>query len=171
MPSDVLVVIDAQHVFADPGGPWASPMFAQTLPAIEAAVQEYADRVVFTRYVAPREPAGAWTAYFEQWPFALTGPDHPQYQLIPQFAGRPTVDATTFGKWGDPLRVALGDARSVQLCGVSTDCCVLSTALPMADAGLEVTIRADACAGSTQEAHENALAAMELYAPLITVLH
>ncbi|MBO1755389.1 cysteine hydrolase family protein [Allobranchiibius sp. CTAmp26] len=169
MPSDVLVVIDAQHVFADVEGPWGSPMFADVLPAIEAAVREYADRVVFTRYVAPDDPAGAWTAYFARWPFALTAPDHPQYRLVPQFAGRPTVDATTFGKWGDPLRAALGDARSVQLCGVSTDCCVLSTALPMADAGIAVTVRAQACAGSSPEAHENALAAMELYAPLITV--
>lgn len=169
MPSDVLVVIDAQHVFADAGGPWGSPMFADALPAIEAAVREYADRVVFTRYLAPRDPAGAWATYFEQWPFALTGPDDPQYQLIPQFAGRPTVDATTFGKWAGPLQAALGDARSVQLCGVATDCCVLSTALPMADAGIEVTVCADACAGSSIAAHENALAAMELYAPLITV--
>ena len=170
MPSDVLVVIDAQEIFADPDGPWGSPMFADALPSIEAAVREYADRVVFTRYVAPREPAGAWAAYFEQWPFALTGPDHPQYQLIPQFESRPTVHATTFGKWADPLRAAIGGARAVELCGVSTDCCVLSTALAMADAGIEVTVRADACAGSSTDAHENALAAMELYTPLITVV-
>ena len=170
MLSDVLVVIDAQHVFADPESRWGSPMFAGALPAMEAAVHEYADRVVFTRYVPPQDPVGAWAAYFEEWPFALTEADHPQYQLIPQFAGRSSVDATTFGKWGDPLRAVLGDVRSVQLCGVSTDCCVLSTALPMADAGLQVTVVAGACAGSSTSAHENALDAMALYAPLITVL-
>lgn len=167
---DALVVIDAQHIFADPGSPWGSPMFHDALPAIRSAVGEYADRVVFTRYVAPAEPIGVWVTYFEQWSFALTRPDHPQYQLIPDFAGRATIDMPTFGKWGESLRTALGDARRVELCGVSTDCCVLSTALAMADAGVETVVRADACAGSTRQAHDNALAAMRLYAPLVTVI-
>lgn len=170
MPADALVVIDAQHVFADPDSPWGSPMFAGALPAIRSVVGEYAGRVVFTRYVPPAPPAGAWVAYFEQWPFALTSPDHPQYQLIPDFAGRSAIDVAAFGKWGEPLRAALGDARRVELCGVSTDCCVLSTALALADAGVEVVVRADACAGSTREAHDNALAAMRLYVPLLHVV-
>ena len=55
------------------------------------------------------------------------------------------------------------------LAGVSTDCCVLSTALAAADAGCTVEVVADACAGSSDEAHERALAAMALYAPQIIV--
>lgn len=169
MRAEALVVIDAQQVFADPASPWGSPMFADVLPSIRSAVGEYADRVVFTRYVAPVAPTGAWITYFNQWPFALTSPDHPQYQLIADFAGRASIGEPTFGKWGEPLRAALGNARRVELCGVSTDCCVLSTALAMADAGVEVVVRTEACAGSTQQAHDNALAAMRLYASLITV--
>jgi nicotinamidase-related amidase len=55
------------------------------------------------------------------------------------------------------------------LAGVSTDCCVLSTALAAADAGVKVRVAADACAGATDTSHEQALAIMGLYAPLIEV--
>jgi nicotinamidase-related amidase len=55
------------------------------------------------------------------------------------------------------------------LAGVSTDCCVLSTALPAADAGVKVRVAADACAGATDETHRQALELMALYAPLIDV--
>lgn len=55
------------------------------------------------------------------------------------------------------------------LAGVSTDCCVLSTALAAADAGVRVRVVADACAGATDADHERALLAMALYAPLITL--
>ncbi|WXF89963.1 isochorismatase family protein [Curtobacterium flaccumfaciens pv. flaccumfaciens] len=53
---------------------------------------------------------------------------------------------------------------------MSTDCCVLSTALAAADAGATVTVVADACAGASDEDHDRALAVMRLYAPLITVV-
>jgi nicotinamidase-related amidase len=55
------------------------------------------------------------------------------------------------------------------VCGVSTDCCVLSTALAAADAGVFVQIGAAACAGVSRADHERALDTMRLYAPLITV--
>lgn len=55
------------------------------------------------------------------------------------------------------------------LTGVSTDCCVVSTALAAADAGARVTIAADACAGSTAENHAAALTVMGLYPPQLTV--
>jgi nicotinamidase-related amidase len=55
------------------------------------------------------------------------------------------------------------------LTGVSTDCCVLSTALAAADAGCFVQVVADACAGVTDTDHDRALAAMALYEPLIRV--
>jgi nicotinamidase-related amidase len=53
---------------------------------------------------------------------------------------------------------------------VSTDCCVLSTALAAADAGVEVQVVAEACAGLTDDSHREALDIMQLYAPLIEVV-
>ena len=56
------------------------------------------------------------------------------------------------------------------LAGVSTDCCVLSTALAAADAGVEVQVVADACAGVNDQTHRQALDIMRLYGPLIEVV-
>ena len=53
------------------------------------------------------------------------------------------------------------------LAGVSTDCCVISTALAAADAGVHVRLATDACAGASVVDHQRALDAMALYAPLI----
>ncbi|KNX38588.1 cysteine hydrolase family protein [Luteipulveratus halotolerans] len=167
--SDVLLVIDAQNVFADPESDWGSPMFADARPRIASRVAAYDDRVVFTRFIAPETPEGAWVKYYEDWPFALTSPDARQYRMIDEYADRPTVDETTFGKWGPQLERALGDARSVELVGVATDCCVISTALAMSDVGYALTVRAEACAGSTPDNHTKALDVMALYSPLITV--
>jgi nicotinamidase-related amidase len=103
--------------------------------------------VTCTRFVAPERPTGAWREYYAAWPFALQPPDAPLWDVVPELGSTgPTVDATTFSKWGPALAERLGDATMV-LCGVSTDCCVLSTAVAAADAGVAVRVVADACAG------------------------
>lgn len=53
--------------------------------------------------------------------------------------------------------------------GVSTDCCVISTAVPAADAGATLPVVTDACAGSTPASHRAALDVMALYPPQITL--
>jgi nicotinamidase-related amidase len=168
--SATLIVIDLQHVFGDADSGWFTPRFAEILDPVERLVAAYEPDVVFTRFVAPAEPAGAWRAYYRRWPFAVQPPDAPLYALTERFAGRPTFDRPTFGKWGAELAERIGPVGDeIVLAGVSTDCCVLSTALPAADAGVQVTVAADACAGASDTSHEQALALMRLYAPLIEV--
>jgi nicotinamidase-related amidase len=164
-----LAVIDMQRVFADAGSPWRAPRFAGTIEPIQALVAAFGVRVTFTRFIAPAVPDGAWRRYYEQWPFALQPPDAPLYELVGDFAPARTLDATTFGKWGPELAGQVGGRRLV-LAGVSTDCCVLSTALAAADAGVQVQVVGDACAGATDESHDQALAIMALYGPLIEVI-
>jgi nicotinamidase-related amidase len=163
-----LVVIDVQHVFADANSDWFAPRFDEIVDPVERLVAAYEPDVTFTRFVAPPVPDGAWREYYQQWPFALQPPDAPLYSLVDQFAGRPTLDATTFGKWGDEL-ARLVDGEMV-VAGVSTDCCVISTVLPAADAGVKVRVVADACAGASDSTHEQALAIMDLYAPLVEIV-
>lgn len=163
-----LVVVDVQHVFADQGSPWGAPRFAEVHPAIRRLTEAFAGDVVHTRFVAPAEPTGAWVPYYEQFPFALVPADDPLYALLDDPGDAPVLDATTFGKWGPELAALVG-AGPLLLAGVSTDCCVLSTALPAADAGVPVHVVTDACAGATDADHDRALAAMALYAPLITL--
>ena len=83
----------------------------------------------------------------------------------------PTLDATTFSKWGAGAGRPHGRAAGrLVLAGVSTDCCVLSTALAAADAGVAVRVVADACAGVNDESHPQALDILRLYAPLVEVV-
>ena len=168
-----LAVIDMQRVFAEPDSSWFTPRFAEIVGPVRQLVAALRPRVTFTRFVAPDAPAGAWRRYYDRWPFALQPPDAPIYQLVEDFAreptAQPTLDATTFGKWGPELSASVGEGGRLVLAGVSTDCCVLSTALAAADAGVSVQVVADACAGMNDETHAQALAILRLYGPLIEV--
>lgn len=171
MSAQWLVAIDLQAVFADPVSPWRTPDFARAAAAIEALLPAFADRVVRTRFVAPVEPRGAWADYYADWPFALVPDTDPLYALVLPFAGLdvPVVSAPTFGKWGPDLAAVVGPDAPLVLAGVSTDCCVLSTALAAADAGRRVQVVVDACAGLSESDHRRALDAMALYTPMITL--
>ncbi|MEP7025669.1 MAG: cysteine hydrolase [Actinomycetota bacterium] len=170
-PPPWLAVIDMQRVFGEPDSPWFTPRFAEITGAVRQLADAFAPRVTFTRFVAPDEPAGSWRGYYEQWPFALQPPSARIYELADDLAAGPgpTLDATTFGKWGDELAARTGPGGHLVLAGVSTDCCVLSTALAAADAGITATVVADACAGMNDETHAQALAILRLYGPLVQV--
>lgn len=169
--TQTLVVIDMQNVFGDPGSEWFTPGYAAVEPTVARLVEQFGEKVVLTRFVAPAEPTGAWIPYYEQWPFALVPETDALYDLRPPFAGseHPVVTRTTFGKWGDELAALAGD--DIVLVGVSTDCCVLSTALAAADAGVHVTVVSDGCAGLSDLDHQRALDVMALYGPLIEIVH
>ena len=163
-----LVVVDMQHVFGDEDSPWLAPRFGEIRPRIAELVAAFGERVVRTRFVAPERPEGAWKEYYAQFPFALQSPDAPLYGLVEDPGAHPVVDATTFGKWGPDLVEVVGNGP-LTVAGVATDCCVISTVLPAADAGVPVRVVTDACAGSGDEDHERALRVMSLYAPLVTL--
>ena len=165
-PPGWLVVIDLQHVFGDPDSPWNTPRFEETRPRIRRLVEAFDGSVVFTRFVAPPQPVGAWAEYYETFPFALQPPDAPLYELVENPGEHPVLSATTFGKWGPDLAEIVGGGP-LTVAGVATDCCVISTVLPAADAGVPVRVVTDACAGSTDEDHDRALRLMSLYAPIV----
>jgi nicotinamidase-related amidase len=164
-----LAVIDMQHVFADPASPWATPRYTEAAAGVRRLLPAFGDRVTFTRFLAPAQPTGAWRAYYDRWPFARRPPDAPLWRLTDEFAplAHDVLDASTFGKWTPALASRVAPTGRLVLAGVSTDCCVLSTALAAADAGVHVRVVADACAGASEDDHRRALDAMALYAPLI----
>ena len=166
-----LVVIDMQRIFGDPTSRWATPGYNAIEPVVAQLVRKFGDRVIFTRFVAPEHPTGSWIPYYDQWPFALVSENDPLYDLTDGLAaaGHPVVTETTFGKWGPALSLAMAGSAEMVLVGVSTDCCVLSTALAAADAGVHVRVVADACAGLSEDDHRRALDAMALYGPLIEI--
>jgi nicotinamidase-related amidase len=173
-----LAVIDMQRVFGEPDSAWFAPRFAEIVGNVADLVTALRPRVVFTRFVAPAEPAGAWQRYYEVWPFALQRPDARIYELVDEFSAEPgqTLDATTFSKWGADLALRVqaagrdGLGNELVLAGGSTDCCVLSTALAAADEGVAVRVVADACTGVDDDSHHKALDILRLYAPLVEVV-
>ncbi|GAB2474355.1 isochorismatase family protein [Luteococcus sediminum] len=168
-----LVVIDHQRIFADPASQWCAPRFEQTVPVVARLAARFGERTVATRWLPGDDRRGSWKAYFDTWSFADRPDDDALFELVPSATAltqRPTVDVSTFGKWGPELAAVTGEHPHLVLAGVSTDCCVISTALAAADAGCTVTVVADACAGSSDENHAAALQVMGLYAPQIQVV-
>ena len=167
-----LVVIDPQRIFADPDSDWGSPMWADAVRRINDLLPHYAGRTIITRWVPPEasDRVGSWDAYMQAWPFADRPASDPYFDLVDGLdpAGARVVDAPTFGKW-DVLAPIVGEAAELVVTGVSTDCCVISTVLPAADAGATITVVTDACAGSTPENHAAAVQVMGLYPPQVTL--
>lgn len=164
-----LVVIDMQNIFRDKTSGWSTPGFDPITPTIKRLINAFEEHVVFTRFIAPKNPTGAWIPYYEIWPFALDA--GPLNDMAPAFdtTGHKVVDLPTFGKWGPELDKAIGGSREMVLVGVSTDCCVISTALPASDAGVHVRVVSDGCAGVSPEDHQRALDTMAMYGPLIEI--
>lgn len=168
-----LVVIDPQRIFADPSSEWASPVFAEAYAAIRRLAPRFAGRVTVTRWLPTADRSTAWGDYFRTWPFADVPADDPLYELVDgaaELSEAPPVDEPTFGKWGPALAERAGEDPHLVLTGVATDCCVISTALAAADAGVQVTVVSDACGHSTAENGRAALHIMGLYDPQIRVL-
>lgn len=164
-----LMAVDLQQVFAEPSSPWCTPRFADALAGTLRLRGAFGGRVALTRFRPPDRPTGAWGPYYAAWPFALDPANLPLYELVPDLpvAGAVVLDRPTFGKWDAATAAALPGVTEMVLTGVSTDCCVLSTALAAADAGVHVRVVVDACAGASEDDHRRALDAMALYAPLI----
>jgi nicotinamidase-related amidase len=166
-----LVVIDMQRVFADPGGEWSAPRFGEVVPVVAdlvTAAKRARKGLTFTRFVAPTKPKGSWAAYYERFPFAQRPADDAMWDVVPEVGADPdrTISLTTFGKWGARL-AARADGATVVLTGVSTECCVVATAVA---AGASVQVVTDACAGATDASHAAALAVLEYFAPQVVLV-
>ena len=170
-PDAWLVVIDPQRIFASPDSQWGSPMFADVVDPVRRLASAAGGRTVVTRWVPARDQQGSWRAYLDAWPFADVPEDDPLLSLVAEMdgIGQHVVSVPTFGKWGPALEAITGPTPHLVLTGVSTDCCVVSTALAAADAGATITVVTDACAGSTPDNHRAALDVMALYPPQITL--
>jgi nicotinamidase-related amidase len=168
-----LVVVDPQRIFADPSSDWASPFFPEAFVRVrELAARVGPERTLVTRWLPTADRTTAWGEYFHTWPFADVPADDPLYALVDGARGlssRPTVDEPTFGKWGPQLESVVGRRAEIWLTGVSTDCCVITTALAAADAGVRVRVARDACAASTEADGQAALHVMGLFPPQIEV--
>jgi nicotinamidase-related amidase len=167
--ADWLVVIDMQSAFAVPESPWCTPSFGVVQERISLLLPLFGERVVFTRFVPPAVIEGSWGAYYRKWPFAMEPDAAAMWALAAPWRDRPSVDSHRFSKWGPELRRLTSLADAIVLCGVSTECCVLGTALAAVDDGVFVRIVADACGAKTPEIHNGALSLLEGRAPQLVI--
>lgn len=167
----LLVVVDMQRVFAEPGSPWHTPGFDRIVEPIDRLVRAFGERVAFTRFLVPPEPEGSWADYYRTWDFILDPGAAPLLDLIEPWAGTPNprVEKPRFSKWGPELRELAGPSGTLVVCGVATDCCVVATVLDAVDDGIHVRVVADACAGVDADAHERALAVMAGFSPQVAI--
>ncbi|HRL47848.1 MAG TPA: isochorismatase family protein [Propioniciclava sp.] len=168
-----LVVIDPQRIFAAPDSEWGSPLWPGAEANIATLLPRFSGRTIITRWVppAPGRREGSWSAYMAAWPFADRDPADPLFDVLDVVrpaiqGGAVVVDAPTFGKWEQIVAVT-GPAPHLVVTGVATDCCVISTVLPAADAGATISVVTDACAGSSLEHQQAALTVMGLYPPQV----
>jgi hypothetical protein len=62
--------------------------------------------------------------------------DDPLWDLkLPAGAGAFVETRTTFSKWDEPMAALTGLRNRIAVCGVATECCVLSTILGAVDHG------------------------------------
>jgi nicotinamidase-related amidase len=164
-----LVVIDMQNVFADAASPWYLPGFAEAATGIARLLPRFTRRVVFTRFIPPRDIEGSWRDYYDKWEFARTRAPEPLWALADPWADAPSVDSHQFSKFVPDLLAVTGRTPSLVLCGVSTDCCVLATALAAVDGGAHVRVVADACGAKTPVIHDQTLALLRSRAPMLRI--
>src|SRR5690625_4322820 len=148
-----LLVVDPQRIFADPASDWASSVVPPAMtrsrrPATRGAPEPALGR----RGHPPADRSAGWGDYFRAWPFADAPASRPLDEPVDEareLSAHPTIDEPTFGKWGPQLAEIVGPHPHLLLTGVSTDCCVITTALAAADAGARLSVVQDACAAST----------------------
>jgi nicotinamidase-related amidase len=165
-----LIVIDMQRAFADSPSPWAAPGFYAALAQVERLLPAYRGRTILTRYVPPKVLAGAWIPYFAMFPSLLRPEDDPLWDLkLPADGGALVETRTTFGKWDAPMAALTGPGAPIAVCGVATECCVLSTILGAVDHGRFVRLVSDACAAGSPQGDAEALAILAGFAPMVSV--
>jgi nicotinamidase-related amidase len=165
--SGFLVVIDMQTVFADVASPWYPPSFADAAARVEELLPLFGQRVVFTRFVPPSVIEESWAAYYRKWEFAKDTPADRIWSLASPWTGRTSVDSHRFSKWVLALRRITGRHPMLTLCGVSTDRCVLGTALAAIDAGAHVRVVTDACTARTPAIQQRVLSLLHARAPML----
>ena len=158
-----------QPAFGHPDSPWFTPSIDTVAERIETLVPLFGRRVIFTRFVPPAQPTGSWVQYYERWPFARDPASDWLWQLLPRWADRASVASHRFSKWRE-VSALLPPTPTLVLCGVSTDCCVLATALAAVDDGAHVRLVADACAAKTPEIHQSAVENLATRAPALAVV-
>lgn len=152
--NDLILVIDMQNVYLS-GEPWACLNTEGAADNIVRIVQKADEKlphshVIFTKYIAPQHPFGAWKDYNRT--YADINADPYLNAMLPSIreisGGHSVFEKSTYSAVSVPAirDTALRSGRLV-LTGVVSECCVLSTAFAAIDLGCHVLWINDAVSG------------------------
>lgn len=158
-----LVVVDVQRIAA-PGAPWGITALPGIIEPVRALLAVAGPASVLTRHRLAADGAGTWRSFATRW-----GPleaDADLWELhedlraaVPD--GAAVVDKTTYSAFDlDAVgqRLAASERRELVLAGCETDCCIAATMFAAIDAGVAVTLVADALVGPDPAGHVAILA-------------
>lgn len=171
LPNDALLaVIDMQVGFQETGSEWQVPRYAEAETQVSRLAAAFDEQVVWTRFVRDPAEKGAWADYYDRWSTFRVDEDSRQWDLtIDPPPAHPVISLPTFSKWGPELGALVPVSAPLVLCGVSTDCCVLATALSAIDAGRSVIVVTDACAAVNDQAQEQTVQLLGLLSPMVSL--
>ena len=161
------ICVDMQRLFAE-DTPWHVPWLKLVLPPIEAVVDRFADRTIFTAFTPPKnalQSPGTWQAYYQKWwmmtgehlPVEMTGVVTSLARFIPPAR---VFTKTTYSPWVDGTlnRTLRSEGVStVVISGGETDVCVLATVLGAIDLGYRTIVLEDAVCSGSDPTHDASL--------------
>ena len=155
-----------QNIFDGRYSKWEVPGFKFLVPKIQNVIKNF-KYVTFTKFEPQKKQRGSWVDYYEKFPFALTcSPKNYDLVFDVEPSGQHHIFSThSFGKYAE------FPEQTVYLCGVATCCCILSTALLLADQGKSVKIIQDLCADSSEEAHVKGIDMLKKFSPMIEIVN
>lgn len=163
----VLIVVDMQNDFID--GALGTPEAEKIVSNVKAKIEDYrqnGDTVIFTRDTHQENYMETQEGKKLPVPHCIEGSDGWQIRAELEPDEERIIDKPTFGSYElvDALRELDEETplESIELIGVCTDICVISNAIMIKAAFLEIPVIVDAscCAGVTSATHDNALDAM-----------
>lgn len=145
---NLLLVVDMQNAYL-PSQPWECANILDIIPKIEILCKNPNRNydIVFTRFIASRNPVGTWKDYNQKYDDinSSTFLNEIISNFKPYLEEYPTVDKSTYSCYkNDTLKGLIDTHEAVAICGVVADCCILSTALDIIDTGKPLIYLQDA---------------------------
>ncbi len=174
MAKDLLLVIDMQNVYAK-GGVWECPgseAAADKIKKLISAKEKSLD-VIFTEFLPPAEPVGAWNDYNRE--NAQVNNDPYANEMMGAFSEEleryPLYSKSAYSSLAIPeVREAALKADRVLLSGVVAECCVLFTAFSLIDMGIKPVYLSDGVAGISNESEKAAIEVLSGLAPTQVII-
>ena len=167
---DLLLVIDMQNVYAS-GGEWFCPRSESAAENIKSLLEseEINTDVIFTRFLSSKDPVGDWIKYNEE--NALVNGDPHANAMMDVFSDHldkyPLYSKSVYSSLSIPeVRESVKEHDRVILSGVVAECCVLSTAFALIDAGVHIIYLSDAVAGINEETEKSVISVLSGLEPL-----